>query len=109
MVAIVKDNIGTIQDVCKKYHVQSLYLFGSAARTNDFTDKSDIDLLVTFESLPTNTIEEIFYKVENFENLQTNLESIVKRKIDLIQEINIKNKFLKYFIHKEKKLLYGIS
>ncbi len=109
MIAIVKNNLNTITDLCKKYHVRSLYLFGSAARVSDFTDKSDIDFLVSFESLPTITNEDIFYKVENYDHLQRNLELAINRKIDLLQETNIKNKYLKYFINKEKKLLYGIS
>ena len=109
MIALVKNNINTITDLCKKHHVTSLYVFGSAARENDFSDKSDIDLLVNFKSLPITTNEEIFYKVENYDQLQKNLELVLNRKIDLLQEAAIKNRFLKYFINKEKKLLYGIS
>lgn len=106
---LIENNKHLISELCKKYHVSSLYVFGSAARVKDFTDKSDIDLLVTFEYLPTNTNEEVYYKVENYERLQEKLEEITNRKVDLIQEANIRNKFLKYFINKEKKLLYGIS
>lgn len=109
MVDIIKNNLKQISNLCRQHHVESLYLFGSAQRVNDFTDTSDIDLLVNFKSLPLNTKEEVFYKVENQEQLHENLESLVKRKIDLVREENIKNKFLKYFINKEKKLLYGIS
>ncbi len=106
---LIENKKKLITQLCKKYHVKQLYVFGSAARGIDFTDKSDIDFLVIFESLPATTNEDIFYKVENYEQLQKNLESITRRKVDLFQESNIKNRFLKYFINKEKKLLYGIS
>ncbi len=109
MVAIVKNNINTITDLCKKHHVNTLYIFGSAARENDFSDQSDIDLLVNFESLPITTNEDIFYNVENYDQLHKKLALALNRKIDLLQEGGLKNKFLKYFINKEKKLLYGIS
>ncbi|MEJ7675330.1 MAG: nucleotidyltransferase domain-containing protein [Chitinophagaceae bacterium] len=106
---IIENNKFLISEVCKKHHVKSLHVFGSARRATDFTDTSDVDLLVTFESLPTVTNDEIFYKVENCDQLHKNLELVLKRKIDLLQEASIKNKFLKYFINKEKKLLYGLS
>ncbi|MDQ6756992.1 MAG: nucleotidyltransferase domain-containing protein [Bacteroidota bacterium] len=109
MTALLKNNLDTIKDLCKKHHVNSLYVFGSAAREIDFNEKSDVDFLVTFNSLPVNTNEEVFYIADNYENLQKELQTIVNRKVDLIRENNIKNKFLKYFINKEKELLYGIS
>ena len=108
MVDVVKNNLEQIINACKKHHVQSLYLFGSAAREVDFTINSDIDFIVQYE-LPSTSNSEIYYKVENEEKLQQQLEAIVDRKVDLIQEKNIKNKYLRYFINKDKKLIYGIS
>lgn len=109
MISLIKNNADKIIEACKKHHVKSLYLFGSAARETDFNEKSDIDFLVNFEPLPLITDEDVFRKVSNVEELSNNLESITKRKIDLIQEGNIRNRFLRYFINKEKKLLYGLS
>ena len=109
MTNLIKNNIDKIADACEKYNVKSLYLFGSAARGNDFTEKSDIDLLVNFKELPVVSDEDVFRKVTNYESLFSTLESILNRKIDLVQEGNIRNRFLRYFINKEKKLLYGLS
>ena len=108
MVDVVKNNLDKIIDACKKHHVQSLYLFGSAARGDDFTQYSDIDFLIDYK-LPVTTNTEIFYKVENDEKLLNELEAIVERKVDLIQKQHIKNKYLRYFINKDKKLIYGLS
>jgi uncharacterized protein len=109
MTSLVQNNIDKIADACRRHNVESLYLFGSAARENDFTEKSDIDLLVNFKEQPLKSNEDVFRKVNNYENLSNTLEAIFSRKIDLIQEGNIKNRFLRYFINKEKKLLYGLS
>lgn len=109
MISIVKNNIDEIIEACQKHHVKSLYLFGSAVRETDFNETSDIDFLVDFEPLPVVTDEDVFKKVSNSEGLGYKLETITKRKVDLIQESNIRNKFLRYFINKEKKLLYGLS
>jgi predicted nucleotidyltransferase len=109
MVELVKNNLEEIADACKKHHVKALYIFGSAARVDDFTDKSDVDFLVNFDDLPETTDEEVFYQVENYDHLQEKLEKILSRKVDLIQEQNIRNKYLRYFINKDKKLVYGLS
>jgi predicted nucleotidyltransferase len=37
-----------IKDLCERYRVKELSIFGSALR-NDFSSASDIDLLVEFE------------------------------------------------------------
>jgi predicted nucleotidyltransferase len=110
MVPLIKDNIKSITDACNKHHVKTLYLFGSAVRMGDFNDKSDIDFLVEFDySGDINNDVFIEKKVENIDLLKSKLENITRREVDLVQEKNIRNKFLKYFINKEKKLIYGIS
>lgn len=108
MVELVKNNLAKIIDACKEHHVKSLYLFGSAAREEDFKEESDIDFLVQY-LLPTDNDEQLFFKTRNEEKLHEKLESIINRKVDLIQEQNIRNKYLRYFINKDKKFLYGIS
>lgn len=109
MIDLIQNNINAIAAVCKQHHVKELFLFGSAARRNDFTDNSDIDILVNFEHLPLDTNEQVFYIVENRDMLQERLKEIFKREIDLIEENKISNKYLRYFINKDKKLLYEVS
>jgi uncharacterized protein len=109
MVAVINNNLEKIIDACKNYHVKALYLFGSGVRTTDFKSSSDLDFLVEFDYTDETNNENVFDRVENQEMFQTRLEDITKREIDLLQEKNSSNKFLKYFINKEKKLIYGIS
>jgi predicted nucleotidyltransferase len=109
MVTLIKSNMEKIADACKKHHVKALYLFGSAARSNDFTEKSDVDFLVEYNYKEETNDNNVFERVENAESLKEKLEKIMTREVDLIQEKNIRNKFLKYFINKEKKLIYGVS
>ena len=39
---------GEIEDFCRRHHIRTLSLFGSVLR-GDFSDDSDIDILVEFE------------------------------------------------------------
>ena len=45
---LIDINMDKIVELCKKYKVQYLYVFGSIL-TNRFNDESDVDLLVRFK------------------------------------------------------------
>ena len=47
MIPEVKNNLAEIVKACKQIQVESLYVFGSAAREKDYSKKSDIDFLYT--------------------------------------------------------------
>jgi len=108
MVELIKQNLSRIQQACVEHNVALLQLFGSAARGDDFTEKSDVDFLVSFQPMQASiTDETILEKVENFELLHEKLMTITNRKVDLIEEKSITNKYLRYFINEDKKLLYA--
>lgn len=68
-----------------KYPIKSLTLFGSITR-NDFTESSDIDILVELNA-PMGL---------NFVSLANELENILERKVDLVTRSAIKPKYYKY-------------
>jgi uncharacterized protein len=45
---IITKKGGEIEAICRKHQVQKLFLFGSMLR-GDYTDSSDVDVLVTFK------------------------------------------------------------
>jgi len=65
-----------------KYGVSSLGLFGSIVR-DDFTDQSDIDIVVTF-SKPIGS---------DFITLADELEELFNRKVDLVSRNGIKPRY----------------
>ena len=110
MIGIIERNITEIRDACCQHNVASLQLFGSAARESDFTNKSDLGFLVSFCPFSEgDSNDNCIKKVKTFDSLHEKLESITQRKVDLVEERAIKNKYLRYFINKDKVLLYGSS
>lgn len=89
-----------IQNLCKNYKVKSLYSFGSV-NTTKFSNTSDVDLIVDFD-----TNDPIEY-TNNYFDLKFELESILKRSIDLLESKAIKNPFLKENIDNSKVLIYA--
>lgn len=99
---IVDKNIDAIKAVCKKYYVKKLFAVGSVV-TNKFSSKSDVDLLVQFSDI--NAMD----YAENYFQLKSALQNIFTRDIDLLEEIAIKNPYLKQSMNSTKKLIYGLN
>ena len=90
---IVKDVLRSMkEELSNKFGVSSIGLFGSVTR-EDFTDKSDIDILVEF-SRPIGM---------DFFTLADLLESRLDRKVDLITRDGIKPR---YFEAIKEDLIY---
>jgi len=71
-----------IQELCRRYHVAELSLFGSAVR-DDFRPDSDIDLLVTFHP-------EAKIGLVAFVGLQQELSDLLHRPVDLVSKRGLK-------------------
>ena len=92
--------IGEIRLLCKKNRVKSLYVFGSVL-TDQFTDKSDIDLIVDIDSIDPLEYSDFYF------NLKFELEELLRREIDLLESRALKNPYLIDNINRSKTLLYG--
>jgi len=67
--------LAQIEEFCRRYPIRKLSLFGSVLR-DDFTEKSDVDILVEF--MPDGT-PGLF----RFIGMQDELEEMFGRKVDL--------------------------
>ena len=79
-------------ELTQKYFVNSIGLFGSIVR-NDFTDKSDVDIIVDF-SRPIGI---------EFIDLANYIESKLSKKVDLVSRNGVKPK---YFHQIEPEIIY---
>jgi hypothetical protein len=95
---MIPDKLHTdeVAGICKKYHVASISVFGSAAR-EEATTESDIDLLVTF-SQPTSLLQMVA--------LERELSEVLGRKVDLLTEASL-SPYLRDRILKERRLVYA--
>ncbi len=102
MNSMVKDKLPQLVELCKKYSIVRMYLFGSAARDDFDPERSDIDLLYTFS--PELTIDEYG---DNFFELMYALDDLFGRKVDLTAEKSLSNPYLIQSINRDKQLIYG--
>ncbi len=89
-----------INHLCEQHKVNKLYVFGSAL-SNNFNEKSDIDLIVDFNTL------ELEEYADNYFDFKFSLQKVFNRSIDLLEEKAIKNPYFKNAVLKDRALIYG--
>lgn len=92
--------INDIKDLCLINKVKTLYVFGSVL-TNNFTEKSDIDLVVDIDA------EDPMEYADFYFNLKFSLQDLLKRQIDLLENKAIRNPYIKENIERSKSLIYA--
>lgn len=98
---LITDNLQKIIALCKKYKVKSLYVFGSIL-TSRFNENSDVDFSTTFNHDPDPLIAG-----ENLINFYMDLEDLMERRIDLVDEDCLKNPYFIEELNETKQLIYG--
>ena len=97
---LIEQNIENLRNLCNRYNVFQLYIFGSVLEER-FSPDSDIDFLVTFHDI------EVDHYADNYFDFKFSLEDLFNRQIDLLEDKAIKNPFLKKSIDSSKQLVYG--
>jgi uncharacterized protein len=103
MAPLIEENKEKIISTCNRHKLKYLYVFGSAARATDSTEKSDIDFLYAFDK---EKIEFDEYADNCFE-FRFSLEDLLKRNIDLVPEEKLTNPYLIKSIDRDKIKIYG--
>jgi len=97
---LIEINMDKIVALCRKYKVAKLWVFGSIL-TDRFNDDSDVDFSVIFDY---HTINDLFV---TFFDFIEDLENVLGRKVDLIDETAVSNKYFRKELDSTKQLIYG--
>ncbi|MDE5794385.1 MAG: nucleotidyltransferase domain-containing protein [Muribaculaceae bacterium] len=99
---LIELNIQRIFELCRLYKVKSLAVFGSIL-TDRFNEQSDVDMLVDFEPID----HDRFDYVSNYFSFRDALERLFNRKVDLIEEKGLRNKYIIANVNRTKQMIYG--
>ena len=94
----IRAKLPQIEEICRRYYVRELSLFGSALRS-DFRRNSDYDFLVEFQ--PDASIG-----LFKFGRMVLDLEALFHRKIDLVFKSGLKP-LIRDGVIKRAQLLYA--
>jgi len=98
---LIKTKIAEISELCLKFRVKRLEVFGSAASGDFDQASSDIDFLVEF--LPRNQGE--FSRT--YFGLLEGLQDLFQRNIDLVETETLSNPYFIESVSKTKTVLYA--
>lgn len=99
---LVEIHLHKIIEICKRFHVRRLWVFGSIL-TDRFRPDSDIDLCVDFDwaNIP------VLDAADNFFDFQFALEDLLGRSVDLTDDSAVRNKYFREELDEKRRLIYG--
>lgn len=90
-----------LAELCERYRVVRLALFGSALREDFDSGSSDLDFVVEFEPMSPSEHAEAYF------GLLEDLESLFERKVDLVEVGTVRNPYLRQEIEERQEALVG--
>ena len=92
---------GDLTELCRRFYVRRLDLFGSAARGDFDPARSDLDFLVEFDrNAELNAFDAYF-------GFKEALEELFGRSVDLVEAGAVQNPFLKASIEESRENVYA--
>ncbi len=101
MVDVLQDKREAIAELCSRYGVARLDVFGSALRDDFRPGESDLDLLVEFAPM-----DGYAKAVASFDRLDE-LEQLLGVEVDLVMTGAVKNRYIARDIERTRQLLYA--
>jgi len=101
MVSLIENNRTAIEELCRRFHVAKLEVFGSAANGPFDEARSDVDFLVEFKPLEPGPLADAYF------GLLAELSDLLNRKVDLITPKAIRNPYFLRAVNQSRRMLYA--
>ena len=103
MLEMIEDKRSELIDLCGRYEVRRLALFGSALRDDFDSGRSDLDFSVEFSSMAPEEHAEAYF------GLLEDLEELFGRRVELVELGAVRNPYLRRSIEEEQETLYAAA
>jgi len=100
MAGVLDSHIAEIAELCRRYGVSRLELFGSAASGAFDSRRSDLDFLVQFDADSSRLFDRYF-------GLKESLEALYGRRADLVTTGSLRNPRFVESVDKSRQLVYA--
>jgi uncharacterized protein len=100
MIALIEEHRHALVDICRRFKVRRLDLFGSAVRGTFNPQSSDLDFLVSLDD--TSPAE----YTDNYFALAHELERLLQRRVDLVTERSVRNPYFRQVIEATRQPVY---
>jgi predicted nucleotidyltransferase len=97
---IIEKHSAELADLCRRFHVQRLDLFGSATTGRFDPATSDLDFLVEYEPMAPELL------VDSYFGLLEALEVLFQRSVDLVSALAIRNPYFAESVEATRQPVY---
>lgn len=102
MIDLITRRQADIEALCRRFHVRSLDVFGSAAEPGRFDrERSDIDFLVEFAPEAEERLAELYL------DLIAALHDLLERDVDVVMIRAIRNPYFRQVVERSRRTLYA--
>ncbi len=101
MTRVLEGHSPELVELCRKYRVRRLDVFGSAARGDFNEHSSDVDLLVEFDDMPHAD------RADAYLGFLMAVEALLRRRVDLVELGAVRNPYLRRGIEESRELVYA--
>jgi predicted nucleotidyltransferase len=101
MTPLIESKRAFIEELCRKFHVSRLEVFGSAADGQFDEARSDLDFLVEFQALEPGSLADAYF------GLLAELQRLFARKVDLVTPKAIRNPYFLRAVNQTRRMLYA--
>ena len=100
MSSVLEKNKGKLAEVCRRFAVRRLEVFGSAVREDFDPAKSDFDFIVSFADKTPGTYADRYF------DFAAAIEKLLGRRIDLLTERSIRNPYFRREVEASRQIVY---
>ena len=102
MVSLIEKNRNALEELCVKFRVRRLEVFGSASTGRNFdAENSDLDFLVEFQTLKPGEHANSYF------GLLDALENLFNRHVDMVMPRAVKNRYFIESINNNREVFYA--
>lgn len=102
MVPLIEEKHQEIAELCRRFGVTRLFLFGSAAAERFQASSSDLDFIVEMTDRQPNAVY-----ADRYLGFAEALERLFGRSVDVITEQSIRNPYFRRELEATRQLVYG--
>jgi predicted nucleotidyltransferase len=101
MIAEISSHREELEQLCRRFHVRRLDLFGSGASDDFDPARSDLDFLVEFDSGAPEALS-----FNTYFDLKESLEALFGRSVDLVEPSAIRNPYFKANVERSREPIF---
>ena len=103
MIPAIEERAAELEELCRRYRVRRLDLFGSAATGRYRPGESDLDFVVEFQPLQSGEYADTYF------GLLEALQQLFGLPVDLVVDSAIKNPYFRQSVQETRTLVYEAS